>query len=44
MQGEVEMKGYTMEEKQNDSHTERTAAVSEERTGEVSSFSEIIGL
>ena len=44
MQGEVEMKGQTMKEKKNDSRTERTAAVSEERTGEVSSFSEIIGL
>lgn len=39
------MKGYyTMEVKQNDSHTERTAAVREERAAEVSSFSESIGL
>lgn len=44
MQGVVEMKSFTMEEKKNDSHTERTAAVSEERTGEVTSVSEIIGL
>lgn len=44
MQDEVEMKGKSMEEKKNDLRTESTAACSEESTGDVSSFSKIIGL
>lgn len=44
MQDDAEMEGKSMEEKIKDLHTERIAAVLEESTGSVSSFSKIIGL